>query len=331
MRRFLLPLAMTVLVALLLAACGGSDSDGASPTKFPTSTDPAQAVPTGQRNTINVVVAGSDWYVGDNNFVFGITDLKDNPQGGAKATATFFDLRDPANPKPVFTKEAVASAPGVGAKTQHVHTSGETHGHGGGDEDRVGYFVTVNFDHAGFWGLVVEATLKDGTKGQSDVGFQVTAKPSIVSPGAKAPKSDNLTKKEVTDIRQIDSGTPANDMHDVKIKDAITAGRPLVVVFSTPAFCTSRFCGPVNEEVEALQSIYKDRVDFVHIEIWKNFEKRELSPTVKEWIVRADGGLSEPWVFVVDAKGTVYDRWEGPVARNIMEPSVKAVAEGKTR
>ncbi|MBI5949903.1 MAG: hypothetical protein HY875_17335 [Chloroflexi bacterium] len=330
MRRFLLPSALAVLVALPLVACGGGDDSG-DPTKFPTSTDPAQAVPTGQRNTINVVIAGSDWYVGENNFVFGITDLKDNPQGGAKATATFFDLRDPANPKPVFTAEAVASAPGVGPKVEVKHANGETHVHGGVEEDRVGYFVTVNFDHPGFWGLIVEATLKDGTKGVRDVGFQVNAKPTIISPGLKAPKSDNLTKKEVTDIRQIDSGTPANDMHDVKIKDAIAAGRPLVVVFSTPAYCTSRFCGPVNEEVEALQATYKDRVDFVHIEIWKSFEKRELSPTVKEWIVRADGGLSEPWVFVVDAKGTVYDRWEGPVARNIMEPSVKAVAEGKTR
>ena len=327
MRRLLLPLAITVLVALPLAACG----DGPATEAFPTSTDPAQAVPTNQRNGINVVVAGSDWFVGENNFVFGITDINDNPQGGATATATFFDLRDPSNPKPAFTRGAVASAPGVGAKTQHVHANGETHAHGGAEEDRVGYFVTVTFDHPGFWGLIVEATLKDGTKAQTDVGFQVSAKPAIVAPGAKAPKSDNLTKKDVSDIRQIDSGTPANDMHDVKIKDAIAAGRPLVVVFSTPAFCTSRFCGPVNEEVEALQGTYKDRVDFVHIEIWKSFEKRELNATVKEWIVRADGGLSEPWVFVVDAKGTVYDRWEGPVARNIMEASVKAVAEGKTK
>ena len=116
----------------------------------------------------------------------------------------------------------------------------------------------------------------------------------------------------------------------MKIKDAIAAGRPLVVVFSTPAFCTSRFCGPVDEEVESLQATYRDRVDFVHIEIWKNFDKKQLNDTASEWLVRADGGLTEPYVYVIDSKGTIYDRWEGPVARNIMEPIVIAVAEGKT-
>jgi hypothetical protein len=42
----------------------------------------------------------------------------------------------------------------------------------------------------------------------------------------EAIKSDNLTKKDVKDIKEIDSGTPANDMHDVKIKDAMTHPTP---------------------------------------------------------------------------------------------------------
>ena len=61
-----------------------------------------------------------------------------------------------------------------------------------------------------------------------------------------------------------------------------------------------------------------------------NFDKKQLNATASEWLVRPDGGLSEPYVYVIDSKGTIYDRWEGPVARNIMEPAVKAVAEGKT-
>ncbi|MEP7215996.1 MAG: thioredoxin fold domain-containing protein [Anaerolineaceae bacterium] len=335
MRRltFLL-VALAVPAILVLGACGG---DGGSPaataaksTAFPPSSDPGKNVPVEQRNQINVVIAGSDFFVGKNNFVFGITDKKDNPQGGAKAKATFYDLRDPANPKPVFTVDATASAPGVGPIVTVTHADGQTHTHGGQDEGRVGYYAPVTFDHAGGWGIVVQAELKDGTKGTSSVGFDVSAKPAILAPGMAAKKSDNLTKKDVTDIKEIDSGTPPNDMHDVKIKDSIAAGRPVVVVFSTPAFCTSRFCGPVNEEVESLQKDYKDRVDFVHIEIWKNFDKKQLNETATEWLIRADGGLSEPYVYVIDSKGTIYDRWEGPVARNIMEPAVKAVAEGKT-
>lgn len=330
MRPFAFVLPAVAAFSLLLAACGGDDGDGGSPTAFPASSDPARNIPPDQRNKINIVVAGVDWFVGDNNFVFGITDKKDDPQGGVKARATFYDLRDPAKPKPVKTIDAVQSAPGVGPETTHTHTTGDKHVHGGEEDGRVGYYVKMNFDHAGPWGLAVEAELKDGTKGISSVGFEVAAKPAIPAPGQAAFKSDNLTKKDVASIKEIDSGDPPNDMHDVKIKDAIAAGRPVVIVFSTPAFCTSRFCGPVNEEVEAVQAIYKDKVDFVHIEIWKNFDKKELNATAKEWLVRPDGALSEPYVYLVDSKGVIYDRWEGPVARNIMEPSVKAVAEGKT-
>jgi hypothetical protein len=47
-------------------------------------------------------------------------------------------------------------------------------------------------------------------------------------------------------------------------------------------------------------------------------------------MVQPDGSYAEPFVFVVDKNGIIYDRWEGPVARNIMEASVKAVAEGAT-
>lgn len=323
-------LAALLASALVFASCGDDDKASSDDFAGPTS-DPARNIPPDQRGTVNAVVAGSDWYVGENNFVFGITDKNDEPQGGATARVTFYDLRDARNPKPVFTAAAVQSAPGVGDEVQHVHSAGDVHVHGGQDDDRVGYFVKATFDHAGAWGLAVEATLKDGTKGVSTIPFTVYEAPNMVAPGQPAPKSDNLTKNDVKNIAEIDSGTPPNDMHDVKIKDAIAAGRPLVVVFSTPAFCTSRFCGPVNEEVEALRDNYKAQVDFIHIEIWRDFDKKVLNPTVREWLIWPDGSLREPVVYVIDKKGTVYDRWEGPVARNIMEPSIKAVAAGSTR
>jgi hypothetical protein len=319
--------ALALAAASVLAACGGGDGNGAK--AFPTSSDPAKNIPAGERKQINVVLAGADLFVGDNNFVFGITDTNDEPQGGAKAKATFYNLKDAANPKVVFAADAVQSAPGAGPIVAHKDLNGQVHNHGGQDENRVGYFVRARFDHAGFWGIAVEATLKDGKRGTSNIAFQVFDKPRMPAPGQQALKSDNLTRKDVSNIREIDSGDPANNMHDVKIKDAIAAGRPLVIVFSTPAFCVSRFCGPVTEEVENLQDLYKDRVDFVHIEIWRNFDKKEINQTAKDWLLQPDGSLTEPLVFVVDRAGTIYDRWEGPVAKNIMEASVKAVAEGK--
>ena len=314
--------------ATSLPQCG---EPGQAPkaTSFPPSSDPAKAIPPEQRDKVNAVVAGADFYVGANNFVFGLTDKQDQPQGQAKTRITFYDLRTAGNAKPVCQAEALQGAPGIGPKTDVTHGNGEVHTHGGEDDDRVGYFVRVNFTYAGFWGMVVEAELKDGTKGVSAVQFPVLEKSGIPAAGSAAIKSDNLTKKDVSNIREIDSGTPPNDMHDVKIKDAIGKGRPLVVVFSTPAFCTSRFCGPVNEEVETLQATYKGSVDFVHIEIWRDFAKQQLNPTAREWLVRKDGGLSEPYIYVIGKDGVIYDRFEGPVAANIMEAPVKAVSEGR--
>ena len=306
---------------------------GAAPASknFPASSDPAKNIPEAQRNKVNVVVAGLDFYVGgENNFVFGVTDKKDEPQGGAKVRATLYDLKDPSNPKPYCQGEAVQSAPGVGKVVDHTHGDGSVHKHGGQDDSRVAYYLRVKFDHAGFWGVAAEAILKDGTKGTASVGFEVAAKPGIPAPGMAALKSDNLTKEDVANVSEIDSGVPPNDLHDVKIKDAITAGRPLVVVFSTPAFCVSRFCGPVTEEVETLHDKYKDKVDFVHIEIWRDFKKQELNATAKEWLTRSDGSLTEPYVYIIDKNGVIYDRFEGPTANNILEPEVLAVAAGKT-
>jgi hypothetical protein len=338
-------MAAALLLPALLLACGGDGAGSPTATStavsggntvgvgvsrdFPPSSDPARNIPESQRGIVNVVIAGADFHVGRNNFVFGITDRNDEPQGGAKARATFYDLRDPRDPKPVFQAEAVQSAPGVGEKVQHVHASGEVHIHGGQDDGRVGYYVPVDFDWAGGWGVAVEVILKDGTRGVSNVGFMVTEAPAVPAPGMEAIPSDNLTRFDVADVREIDSGDPPNDMHDVKIKDALAAGRPLVVVFSTPAYCTSRFCGPVTEEVELLHDEYKDQVDFVHIEIWQDVRQNIANATAMEWLRRPDGALVEPYVYVIGKDGIIYDRWEGPVARNIIEPAVKAVAAGE--
>ncbi|MBK6320286.1 MAG: hypothetical protein IPF51_16275 [Dehalococcoidia bacterium] len=51
-----------------------------------------------------------------------------------------------------------------------------------------------------------------------------------------------------------------------------------------------------------------------------------MNPTVKEWLLWPDGSLREPIVYLVDKKGVIYDRWEGPVAANIMEEKRESVA-----
>ena len=124
-----LTLAVLSVVTLALAACGGDDDD--------------EAAAGGDRATVSgeevsVVLAGRDFYAGPgNNFVFALFE----PDGGGLIPATdvvvrFFDARDGDNPKEVGRAQAVRSAPGVGAKVEHVHADGTVHVHGGEDEPR---------------------------------------------------------------------------------------------------------------------------------------------------------------------------------------------------
>ena len=67
----------------------------------------------------------------------------------------------------------------------------------------------------------------------------------------------------------------------------------------------------------------------MHVEIWLDFPD-VLNPTVDEWLRQDDGNVTEPWVYVIDGDGIVYDRWEGPVDRDLLEPVIEAVAGGAT-
>ena len=78
----------------------------------------------------------------------------------------------------------------------------------------------------------------------------------------------------------------------------IGKGKPVAVLFATPARCQSQYCGPVLDSLLPLVGDYQDRVDIVHVDIYKDLRTNETSPTVTAWNLP-----SEPWLFGVDATG----------------------------
>jgi hypothetical protein len=114
------------------------------------------------------------------------------------------------------------------------------------------------------------------------------------------------------DIAVLDTTNPPNpELHDVTVAEALQGDRPLVVAFATPAFCLTRFCGPVVERVVVpIWENYGDRVEVIHIEPYDIPTARdgrlEPIPAMAEW-----GLETEPWVFVVDADGNVAAKFEG--------------------
>ncbi len=175
------------------------------------------------------------------------------------------------------------------------------------------YVAHLDFDKAGSWGAEISASRPTGAHAIIRLSFNVLAESVVPAPGQPAPRSHNPTVANVPDASYIDSGTPPDDMHQVSIADAIAQHQKILVIFATPAFCTSRICGPEVQVVQSLEPSYRGRLTFIHVEIYTNYKpdpaKKQLAQTVIDWRLQ-----TEPWIFLIGADGTIRDRFEGPSA-----------------
>ena len=118
---------------------------------------------------------------------------------------------------------------------------------------------------------------------------------------------------------------PDPELHATSIADAIEAGHPALVVFSTPVYCVSRFCGPVTDLVAELAKEYRDRADFIHVEIYRDFEAGLVNQAALDWLSPDGGDLREPWTFLIDANGRIAASWDTVVTRSEIEPLLQAL------
>lgn len=193
-------------------------------------------------------------------------------------------------------------------------------------EGRGVYAAEVTFDRAGYWAVELTAEL-EGARKTGQAVFEVREQPLYPAVGEDAPRSKNLTLSSKAPERAIDSraettGIPDEILHKTTIKESIESGEPALVVFSTPVYCVSQFCGPVTDTIAELARDYSDRANFIHVEVWWNFEKQVVNRTAGDWIyVRND--LTEPWIFLIDADGKIAQRWDNVATREEIEPFLK--------
>ncbi len=191
------------------------------------------------------------------------------------------------------------------------------------------YGAQTTFDKAGFW--EVEASAKVEGKTRTGKGaFQVNATHAIPAPGDQAIASDSLTldtpdtPKVAVDSRAGSGDIPDPDLHRTSIAAALAAHHPIVAVFATPVYCTSRFCGPITDMVNDLAHKYPDRADFIHVEIWRDFQNQVVNKAAADWLYR-DNELNEPWVFVIGADGRITARFDNVVTQDELEPLIQAL------
>jgi hypothetical protein len=277
--------AAALAVAVVLGACAGEVAPGGpSPTSSP----------------LQAVVAASELVVGNQQRVtIGITD-HNTPVSDATVHVRSFILNGNTG-----TLKGASDAPFKGDGLQ-----------GGGI-----YVAHLTFDKAGDWGVEVTASRPNGAHLTVQLPMNVSALPVVPGVGQPAPLTRNPTARDVADVETIDSGRPPDDMHQLSIADAIQQHRPALVVFATPAFCTSNTCGPEVKVVQGLEPTYRDRLAFIHVEIYRDFKpdpsKKQLAQAVIDWRLQ-----TEPWVFLIDSKGVIQSRFEGPTASDELKVAI---------
>jgi hypothetical protein len=161
-----------------------------------------------------------------------------------------------------------------------------------------------------------------GVEGQEvTFAFQVQEQAAAPAVGEAAPREASPTNAAPLDVDPICTRNPTCPLHDVSLDTALAGGRPVAVMFATPARCASRYCGPVLDDLLTLTDAYRDRVTFVHVEIYQNLRTSRVVPTVDAW-----GLPGEPWLFAVDAGGTVAARLDGAFGTDEQEQLLQQLA-----
>src|SRR2546428_590586 len=270
---------------------------------------------------LQVLLTTSELLVGQNRLAFGL--LKDGKLlADARVALRVYAIEGEDARLVAETPARYHRLEGVeGGKRIHIHPDGTRHVHGDATDVQGIYVAQVTLPRPGTWGLEVLAQSASGAvePARLSVSAQTTSLMPMV--GMPAPRSRNRIASDATELTLIDSSDPPDPrLHQTRIADAIAQGKPQVIVFATPRYCTSRVCGPVVDVVRTLIPTYGDRVVFIHQEIWETGSLQKFSPTVEEWNLR-----SEPWIFVVDGAGMVRARFEGLTTRRELEAALRRV------
>jgi hypothetical protein len=281
----------------LLAGCGGNV---AAPPAALTATPNAL----GDANAgLQVLLANSRNIVGANRFPLGVIrdghSVKD-----AQVHLQFFDL---------------TSGDAVATEETDAPFFGDNLGEAGV------YVAHATFDKAGNWGVAVTVNQTGYAPETKRIAFQVLAKDPSPGIGDYAPRTKNPTLKDVNGDRSKISSATEDDsiLHQISIADAVTNGKPTVILFATPRFCTTRTCGPSHQVVLSLARNYADKVNFIHVEVYKNFDTFEVADAMREWNLQ-----TEPWLFFVDKNGKIVEKFEGGItAKEIVPEFLKFIGQ----
>ena len=305
-------LSLFSLLLLLAAACASSGGTVDQPAGAPSRAETPQF----GGPDVSAVIITTDLAVGSNRMVFGLVNRDGMPVRAGEAQVQGVYIQPDG-------QSAEVRAQGV-AKFMRWPVGQQ------------GVFATrLMLDKPGFWQLRVSATGAEGQTITAQGAFEVKATSTTPTIGQPAPQSVTPTLDDVggaANLMMITSADPPDpDLYRLSVHTALASGRPLVLVFSTPAFCVSATCGPQVEIISQVKERFQDRANFIHVEVFKDPHLVQVGrpvggtvPAVDEWNLP-----SEPWTFVMDSQGLVRDKFEQfTVAEEIEAALAEVLAEG---
>ena len=302
--------------AVLTAACAGDSGEISFAPSEASAGDPWAVAEVGLERRWLPILATQDLAVGVKRIAFtldGLGALEEEPQ--VRTSLFRLDGSEADRERPTLVQYARFIPHSADAEDGIDIAASHGHGSGGSVSDRalpIGrgiYVAPLRLTEAGLWGLLFEMD-GGGETEEARLRFSVRDRPDAPAVGDQAPPSQTPTMSDVDSLAQISTDRrPEPALYRWSIAAALGLGRPLVVVFATPAFCHSRTCGPV---LEAVKTVWRERpteLTAIHVEVFENPtepERLRESAAFRKWRLP-----SEPWVFVIDRDGIIRYRFEG--------------------
>jgi hypothetical protein len=278
-------------LSALLAACGGKGSSGAKPSS------PAGSIgAVGEGATqLSLINAQSKLPTGRQLFTFGLSTPDNN-------------LVSEGKPQVWAAKDETGKALGPFPAEWLMMDAYDKTGDKSPRSPLVGFYAAeVELPSTGNW--LVAAVIDEGGRRSVGRGAVPVADKVVAQVGSKALAVPTLVAKGTSDLAKVCTRNPPCPMHRVSLDRAIRSGKATAVSFATPLFCSSQMCGPAVDELLLAARAVGDKANFVHVEIYPNTDKPDKPvKAFTRW-----GFESEPWTILIDAKGVIRARFEGPV------------------
>jgi len=302
---------LLLLAALLVAGCAGSSASAA----------PSSLVVGGSNGqSVLPAIFSSETVVGQDRILIGLLDATGTTPIGTpdyQVSVGFIDVDKDKNtfvigPAPASFVWAIPN-------------------------QRAVWYYDATFDAAGNWAAVVTVTPPGKPAESSELSLPVAATGQAIRVGGKAPSTPTPTSATAGGVLASITTDPSPDprFYQVSEDQALAQHKPFVLVFATPAFCTSRVCGPTLDVVKSVAAS-EPAMTFIQVEpylmhyangslqpILDASNNLQANPATTAW-----GIQSEPWVYVVDATGTVTASYEAVVVPAELTAAIDKVKGG---